>query len=479
MKNLRPLLPLATLFFAWGFLTSINDILIPYLKGIFELRHVEAMLVQFAFFGAYFIGSVVYFLLSLSYGDPIARIGYQKGIVGGLLLAGIGALLFYPAAHLHSYPFFLGALFIVGLGFTLLQISANPYVAILGDPQGASSRLNLCQGLNSIGTVLGPLIGGKLLLDLASTSEAADASSVQTPYLAFGGCLVLLALFFSFVRLPALHKADEIEKNVSALKFPQLSLGIIAIFFYVGAEVSIGSLLISFFKLPEIGGKVNGIEEVEGSTYVAMYWGGLMIGRLLGAVSLGNLAPSAKTLALIVIPSSGYVFLVTARCLTHDLPLGKTLGDMSMFIPFLVLNALAFRMGRNSAGFTTTLFAILAAVLLAVGVASEGSLAMWCIISVGLFNSVLWSNIFTLAIRGLGPYTSQGSSLLVMAIVGGALFPLLQGQVADMHGVQLSFLVPIVAYVYIAWYGSRQEPLMTMQVIETPETQEEIEEAFV
>jgi len=478
MKNLRPLLLLTTLFFAWGFLTSINDILIPYLKGIFDLSHLQAMLVQFAFFGAYFIGSVVYFLLSITRGDPIARIGYQKGIVGGLLLAGIGALLFYPAAHFHSYPFFLGALFIVGLGFTLLQISANPYVAILGDPQGASSRLNLCQGLNSIGTVLGPLIGGYLLLGLTKSSEEVDASSVQTPYLIFGACLVFLAMFFSFVKLPAMHQSDEMEKNVSALKFPQLSLGIIAIFFYVGAEVSIGSLLISFFKLPEIGGKVGGIEEAEGSTYVAMYWGGLMIGRLLGAVSLSKIAQSKKTISLFLIPALGYLFLVTARCLTYDLPLSKTLGDMSMFIPFLVLNALAFRMGRNSAGFTTTLFAILAAVLLAVGVASEGSLAMWCIIAVGLFNSVLWSNIFTLAIRGLGPYTSQGSSLLVMAIVGGALFPLLQAKAADHYGVHLSFLVPIIAYVYIAWYGSRQEPLMITQVIETEETKKKVEEVF-
>ena len=479
MKNLRPLLLLTTLFFAWGFLTSINDILIPYLRGIFELSYVQAMLVQFAFFGAYFIGSLLYFVLSITRGDPIARIGYQKGIVGGLILAGIGALLFYPAAHFLSYPFFLGALFTVGLGFTLLQISANPYVAILGDPQGASSRLNLCQGLNSIGTVLGPLIGGYLLLGITTHSEELGASSVQMPYLVFGGCLFLLALFFSFVDLPALHKTESMEKNVTALKFPQLSLGILAIFFYVGAEVSIGSLLINFFKLPEIGGKLGGIEEAEGSTYVAMYWGGLMIGRLLGSVSLSNLAQSKKTIALVVIPALGYLFLVTARCLIADLPLGKTLADMSTFLPFLVLNAIAFRMGRNSAGFTTTLFAILAAVLLAVGVASDGSLAMWCIIAVGLFNSVLWSNIFTLAIRGLGPYTSQGSSLLVMAIVGGALFPLLQGKAADLHGVHLSYLVPIIAYVYIAWYGSRQEPLMATQIIVTEENQEEIEEAFV
>ncbi len=474
MKNVRPLLLLTTLFFAWGFLTSINDILIPYLKGIFELSHVQAMLVQFAFFSAYFLGSLLYFVLSITKGDPIARIGYQKGIVGGLLLASCGAWLFYPAAHFQSYAFFLGALFTVGLGFTLLQISANPYVAVLGSAEGASSRLNLCQGLNSIGTVLGPLIGGYLLLGLTKTSSEATAGSVQTPYLIFGGCLFLLAVFFSFVKLPVMHQSEQMEKNVSALKFPQLSFGILAIFFYVGAEVSIGSLLISFFALPEIGG----LDEAQGSTYVAMYWGGLMIGRLLGAVSLSKLDQNKKTIALFVIPALGYLFLVASRCLTYDLPLIKTLRDMSTFIPFLVVNAVAFRMGRSAAGFTTTLFAILAAVLLAVGVASEGSVAMWCIIAVGLFNSVLWSNIFTLAIRGLGPYTSQGSSLLVMAIVGGAMFPLLQGKAADLYGVHLSFLVPILAYVYIAWYGSRQEPLMITQVIETEETKKKVEEAF-
>jgi len=474
MKSLRPLLLLTTLFFAWGFLTSINDILIPYLKGIFELTQLQAMLVQFAFFSAYFTGSLAYFLLSITKGDPIARIGYQKGIVGGLLLAGLVAALFYPAAHFHSYPFFLAALFTVGLGFTLLQISANPYVAIMGDPRSASIRLNLCQGLNSIGTVLGPLIGGYLLFGLDKASSETGASSVQIPYLVFGGCLFVLAAFFALVKLPALHPSEEMEKGVSALKFPQLSFGILAIFFYVGAEVSIGSNLISFFKLPEIGG----IKEAQGSTYVSMYWGGLMIGRLLGAVSLSQLSQKTKTLSLFAIPVLGYLFLVTSHCLTYDLPLGHTLRDMSGFIPFLVLNALAFRMGRNSAGFTTTLFAILAAVLLVVGVASEGSLAMWCIIAVGLFNSVLWSNIFTLAIRGLGPFTSQGSSLLVMAIVGGALFPLLQGHAADIYGIHSSFLVPIIAYVYIAWYGSRQEPLMITQIIETEEPNEEVEEAF-
>ncbi|MHC4854619.1 MAG: MFS transporter [Planctomycetota bacterium] len=267
----RPLALLAILFFMWGFLTSMNDILIPYLREAFGLNDFQSMLVQLCFFGGYFVGALIYFVISVTRGDPIARIGYQRGMVIGLLITGLGAFLFYPAADRVSYGFFLAAYFVLGFGLALVQISANPYVAVLGSEKTVSSRLNLSQGFNSLGTVLGPLIGGYLIFEVFARTREGDASAPQVPYLVFGGALILLAVLFSFVSLPKIGQSDRIERGMTALRYPQLAFGVIAIFLYVGAEVSIGSILIRFFKLPEIAG----LSELEGSAYVAVYWGGL------------------------------------------------------------------------------------------------------------------------------------------------------------------------------------------------------------
>jgi MFS transporter, FHS family, L-fucose permease len=438
---------LTSLFFMWGFLTVMNDILIPYLKKAFELSYFQAMFVQFAFFAAYFVGSLIYFLISITKGDPIAKIGYQNGIVLGLVISGSGALLFYPAAQLLSYPFFLGALFILALGFTMLQISANPFVAILGSERTASSRLNLSQGFNSLGTTIAPLIGGYLIFNYFA-SENSGADSVQIPYLIFASALFALAIVFFFVKLPKIQSAEGVEKSAVAFRFRHVSLGMVAIACYVGAEVSIGSLLISYLQLPAIAG----ISEEAGSIYVAIYWGGLMIGRFLGAISQSRLASSRKVglMVLSALGSFGLIFL--AICIKDDSFLFAQIWPFTILI---ALNFGAFFVGRFVPSRTLAVFSVCCVALLLTTVFSSGPVAMWAVLGIGLFNSIMWSNIFTLSIEGLGKYKSQASSLLVMMIIGGALFPPAQGLAADLWGIQLSFLLPVVAYLYLAFYGLR------------------------
>lgn len=455
---------LTLLFFIWGFLTVLNDILIPYLKKIFELNYFEVMFIQFAFFGAYFIGSLVYFIISTKYGDPISRIGYKKGILVGLLISAAAALMFYPAAALRIFPLFLIALFVLGLGFTLLQISANPYVAILGSQRTASSRLNLAQAFNSLGTTIAPIFGGwlifkffgtkgKELLDSAGKvifnddGDIMSAWGIQMPYLLFAGVLVILFFIVLGTKLPKFVDSEKIRKDAGALKHKNLVFGMIAIFFYVGAEVSIGSLMINFFKLPEIAG----IGENKAKLYLAFYWGGAMIGRFLGAISLSDSKIKYLPKPVIMLFVSLFTFLI----IWFFASLENTLS-VDMVLPFLIfiaINLIGFILGRSKAHTTLLVFALIIIVLLTIVISSNGSVAFWSLIGIGLFNSIMWSNIFTLAIKDLKEYTSQGSSLLVMAILGGALIPLAQGATADIIGLHMSFFVPIISYLYLAWYG--------------------------
>ena len=383
---------LTSLFFMWGFITCLNDILIPHLKGVFDLSYSQAMLVQFCFFGAYFI-------VSLPAGILVKKLGYQKGIVVGLIIAAIGCLCFYPAASLHSYPVFLMALFILASGITLLQVSANPFVSMLGDPKTASSRLTMTQAFNSLGTTVAPFFGAFLILNEAAEAltPQASAESVQMPYVLLAALLLFLAAIFAWLKLPDLSVSEEnsqtplITDNDSAWNYQHLVLGAVGIFVYVGAEVSIGSFLVSFLANPTIAG----LEEAEAAHYIAFYFGGAMVGRFIGAAVMQKIAA------------------------------GK---------------ALCFN-------------ATMAVLLILVAVFSSGTVAMVAILLVGLCNSIMFPTIFSLAIQALGKHTSQGSGILCLAIVGGAIVPLIQGVLADSIGVQLSYLLPIVCYVFIAYYG--------------------------
>ena len=455
---------MTTLFFMWGFMTVFNDILIPRFKSAFELNYFEAMLVQFAFFGAYFIGSLLYFIISARIGDPIAKIGYKNGVVIGLLISATGSALFWPAASATSYPMFLTALFIVGVGFAMLQIAANPYVTILGPEKTASSRLNLAQGFNSIGTTIGPLIGGYLIFHYFAKTGAHGAESVKVPYLAFCIIFLVLAGVFFFIHLPHVGEG-KIEPGAGALKYPHVVLGVVAIFMYVGGEVSVGSAIINFLGQPSVAG----LPELEASKYVSIYWGGLMIGRFMGAVELSEMKKANKQVFLIVIPLLAYLLLWVAKSAPLDALQGNSNSSVfalwqdkfaenwpvfRTYLPFVGLCWLLFQFGKSLAGRTLAIFSSTVVVLLITAIAIGGKVAMWCVVAVGLFTSIGWSNTFSLALEGTGVYKSQVSSLLVMAILGGAILPPIQGRIADVtHNLQFSFIVPLIAYAYVAFYG--------------------------
>ena len=463
MKSNKLAFALVTvLFFMWGFITCMNDILIPFVKAVFDLTRAESMFVQMAFFGAYFLGSIIYFGISATAGDPIQKIGYKKGIIIGLLISALGCLMLYPAAGARIYSLFLAALFVLGLGFTLLQIAANPYVAILGSQKTASSRLNLAQGFNSFGTTIAPILGGYLVFHFfalkgapllnqvgevitMSDGHAISAMGVQLPYLIFAAVFIGLSVVFAFTRLPMFKEEKSIEPGFGALRFRHLFFGMFAIFFYVGGEVSIGSVMINFLS------ELMGFSEMQAKSYLALYWGGLMIGRFLGAYTLGQKSLGIKEIAVMAIISlGGFAVISGAIFLENSMP-------MHLFLPYLIfvaVNILVFVLGKSNPSRTLALFSITILILLSITMLTNGPIAMWSILSIGLFNSIMWSNIFTLAIRDLGKYTSQGSSLLVMMILGGAVLPPVIGWVADlMNGYHYALFVPMIAYLYLTWYG--------------------------
>ncbi|MDX9696051.1 MAG: sugar MFS transporter [Bacteroidales bacterium] len=462
-KYTSALIVLTSLFFMWGFITCMNDILIPFFKKMFDLDRFQSMMVQFAFFTAYFVGSLIYFIISARKGDPISRIGYKNGIIWGLLISAFACLMFYPAAELQVFGLFLAALFILALGFTMLQIAANPYVALLGPPETASSRLNLSQAFNSLGTTIAPVIGGYLVFHyfakmgtplinkegsavLTDSGEPLSALGVQLPYLIFAGLFIALAVLFRFTKLPKFTSSSNIEKGAGALKHSHLVLGGIAIFMYVGAEVSIGSSFINY------AGELLGYPEMEAKNFLAFYWGGAMIGRFLGAISLSEIQKLKKYLLMAF--TSILTFFFIYGIIYFESGFTFEFSRITPFLIFLVLNYIGFMIGKSLPGRTLSIFAFIVIGLLVTTLVSNGLLAFWTIIGIGLFNSIMWSNIFTLAITDLGKDTAQGSSLLVMMILGGAIIPGLQGAVADsLNGYHLSFFIPIICYVYLMYYG--------------------------
>jgi FHS family L-fucose permease-like MFS transporter len=441
-----PLAFLTMLFFMWGFITCLNDILIPHFKAIFVLTYFESMLIQFAFFSAYFVGSLIYFIISSASGDPINKIGYKNGILLGLLISAIGTFMFYPAAIMQSFAFFLAALFVLALGFTLLQIAANPYVILLGRPETGSHRLSLAGAINSFGTTIAPIIGGAFILTTAGHEN--DIDSVKMPYLVLTGIFLLLIVVFKLVPLPDFTNHQNIEKGMGALKYPQLTWGILAIFFYVGGEVTVGSFITGFVGLPEI----KGILPSEATIFVALYWGSLMVGRFTSSVSVFNLSPLYKKIFTAVLPVATFFFIL----LIFKIKSGDSLFDfasMMYYLPFIAVSIIAFFAGQEKPARTLLIFSVICILLLILSICSTGELALWSVISLGLYNSIMWPSIFALAIAGLGKNTSQGSSLLVMAILGGALIPPVQGLIADLYGVHISFVIPIFCYVYLAFYA--------------------------
>ena len=447
-----PFAIMTVLFFMWGFMTVFNDILIPRFKEAFTLSYFQAMLVQFAFFGAYFVGSLLYFAISCKTGDPIAKIGYKNGVIIGLLISAFGSALFWPAATSVSYPLFLIALFIVGMGFAMLQIACNPYVTILGPERTASSRLNLAQAFNSLGTTTGPLIGGYLIFQYFAKSGVSGADSVKVPYLAFCIVFLILAAVFFLIRLPHVGEG-KVESGAGALKYPHVVLGVIAIFMYVGGEVSIGSSIINFLGEP----KVAAMSAIDASKYVSLFWGGMLIGRFMGAVELSEMKRLNKQLWLVAVPILGFLLFWVLRSWNSDQKQFDFAGGWTVvenYLPMLALCWLLFQFGGGNAGRTLAIFCATIAALLIAAIAVGGHVAMWCVVGVGLFTSIGWPNIFSLALEGTGIFKSQVSSLLVMAVVGGACLPPMMGKIADLTGsLQSAFIVPLIAYAYVGFYG--------------------------
>jgi FHS family L-fucose permease-like MFS transporter len=398
----RPLTIVTTLFFMWGFLTCLNDILVPHLKAIFDLSYTRVMLIQFAFFSAYF-------LFSVPWSKIVNGIGYQRTMVIGLLTMACGSFLFLPAASAASFPMFLTALIVLAAGITGLQVSANPYVDLLGRPETASSRLDLTQAFNSLGTTIAPKLGGLLILSAAPLAmeqlrqltpqalqayRVQQAASVKMPYTVIAITLLLLAILIATSKLPKIETANQGPvENVSdsIWKHPNLIFGAIGIFTYVGAEVSIGSFLVNYLGLAEIAG----LSAVGAAGFVSFYWGGAMVGRFLGAGLLR----------------------------------------------------------RFKAGYLLALCAICAATLVTSSMLAGGHVAMWAILAVGLFNSIMFPTIFSLGVAELGPLTGSASGVLNMAIVGGAILPVLQGVIADRFGIHHGFWLPVICYLYILFFA--------------------------
>ena len=393
-QNHNPaLVVLTTLFFMMGFITCMNDILIPHLKDIFTLTNVQAMLVQFCFFTAYAI-------MSIPMGHLVGKIGYKNGVIGGFLLTAVGCLLFYPAADSQSYPTFLGALFILASGVTLLQVAGNPYVTLLAKPGKESATLTLVQAFNSLGTTIAPIIGAHFILADAAqkASKAEQIASVQIPYLGLAGLLILLAVFVKMIRLPDARKiaVEESEHNhdgkTSVWQYKHLILGVVGIFCYVGAEVSIGSFMVNIL------GFLKGLSHAEGAKLLSYYWGGAMVGRFLGSAVMARVAPN-RYLAF----------------------------NASVATALLVI---AIMVGKGNA-----------------------DIAMWALIAIGFFNSIMFPTIFSLATKNLGKFTNSASGILCTAIVGGALIPVLQGKIADDFGMMISYVAPAVCYLYIVSFA--------------------------
>lgn len=382
---------LTTLFFMMGFITCMNDILIPHLKSIFNLSYTQAMLIQFCFFTAYAV-------MSIPMGKLVEKVGYKAGVIGGFLIAAVGCLLFYPAAGSHSYPIFLGALFVLASGIVLLQVAGNPYVTLMAKPGKESSTLTLIQAFNSLATMIAPPLGAMLIFVDATASEAERISSVQIPYLGLAGFLILLAVVVKLLHLPDARKiAEEVTEHnhdgkTGVWQYKHMVLGAAAIFCYVGAEVAIGSLMINVLEV------VAGLNHSTGAFYLSFYWGGAMVGRFIGSAMMNKIAPNK----------------------------------------YLTFNAVA----------------AIALIIVAIA-AGGGAVTQWALLAIGFFNSIMFPTIFSLATKGLGKFTGAASGIICTAIVGGAIVPVIQGFFADNIGLLVSFIVPALCYLYIVFFATK------------------------
>ncbi len=468
-----------TVFFFWGFVAASNDILIPVFKKAFDLTQFQSQLVSVAFYVAYTVGSIIYFIISKAIkSDLLNKIGYKNGIALGLIISAIGTLLFYPAANSASFTLMLTGLFVVGLGFSLQQIAANPLAIAMGDVKTGSQRLIMAGGVNNFGTTIGPLLVSFAIFgSVSANSSVASIESVKIPYLILGAAFVIVAIFFKFSSVPnkidaddtatadeleieAIGKKENIVSNKmlqrsSAFQYPQLVLGMVGIFVYVGVEVSTAS------NLPAYMEQHLGVPTEKVAPYISLYWASLMIGRWTGAVGAFDVSMGTKKMLNFLMPYIAFaIFLLVNTIAQHDV---KQFFVYAFVIAIMIAGDI---FSKGNPARMLLIFSALGITALCVGMLTTGMTSAYAFISVGLFCSTLWPCIFTLAVAGLGKNTGQGSSLLIMMIMGGGLISALQGILADKIGIQYSYVTGILCFAYLAFYAIRAKAVLKNQGID-------------
>lgn len=457
---------LVSVFFFWGFVAASNDILIPVFKEKLNLTPSQSQYVSFAFYVAYTVGSAIYLIISGIIGqDILNKIGYKNGISLGLLISAAGAALFYPAANTSSFPLMLSGLFIVGLGFSLQQTAANPLAIAMGDPKTGAQRLSMAGGINNFGTTIGPVLVSLAIFGSVTAKQEASIEAVKVPYLILGAAFILVAIIFKFSSVPnKIATATEetiivqpVHDRGSVFKYPQLVLGMLAIFTYVGVEVSTASNLPLFLE------KNMGMPTSSVAPYVSLYWASLMIGRWTASVGAFNISASAKRILSFVMPYLAFLtFILVNKAANHDVT------PFYMYAFVIIAMIIGDILSKGSPARQLLIFSGMAIVALLIGIFATGMTSAFAFISVGLFCSTLWPCIFTLAIAGLGKYTNQGSNFLIMMIMGGGVISVVQGLLADDNvlGVQLSYVVGVACFIYLAFYAIRAKQILKSQGID-------------
>lgn len=450
----RSLATIVLVFFFWGFVAASNTVLIGLFKDGFELTQFQSQLVDWAFYAAYFSGSLIYFLLSVFWRDPLNALGYKKGLILGLIISAIGSLGFIPAADAQSYPLMLTSLFVVGLGFSLQQIVANPYVIALGDPKTGAHRVSLAGGVNSFGTAIGPLLVSYAIFGNITGENKFDLGieGVKAPYLYLAAAFILVAIILAMSKLPKVTAAEKIEKGIGALKFPQLRWGMLAIFIYVGVEVAIQSNLPELMKQPQM----LGLTSDHTVHFISLYWGSLMIGRWTGAIAAFSLKKQTRKLLITLIPLVAFIVLLGVNWIKFG-AIGELdkMQELYNYTPFVAIMIIATYIGQEKPARTLIVYGIIALLMMLAGIFTEGIVSVYFFISGGLFCSIMWPCIFSLSLAGLGKYTNQGSAFLIMMILGGAIIPPLQGGLADLTNIHASYWLTVVCFGLIVLYGVR------------------------
>ncbi|SOE22367.1 MFS transporter, FHS family, L-fucose permease [Spirosomataceae bacterium TFI 002] len=455
--NKPALYTLTTVWFFWSFVAASNGILIPLFKEKFGLEQWQAQLVDFAFYAAYFVGSILYLVFSrISGGDILNKIGYKNGIIYGLIISAVGSLLFYPAAEAKSYTLLLSALFIVGLGFSLQQTATQPFMIAVGPPETGAQRINLGGAVNNFGGTIGPIIVSFAIFGSIAPEAAAAATveSVKMPYLYLAALFIAVALFFWFSKLPRVTNTEKIEPGMGALKYPQLIWGMAGIFVYVGVEVSISS------NLGEYLVQTQGLTSSQVGKYVALFWGSMMIGRW--TASIGNFNPSEKLrkVLFVVVPLVAFAIVLASISFTNDV------SEFYVYAFYVLVMIIAYFASKEKPVRLLLIFTALGAIMTIIGVLTTGKVALFSLISGGLFCSILWPSIFSLGTAGLGKYTNQGSAFMIMMILGGAIIPVIQGLVADFVGIQPSYLVAAACFIFLFIFGISVQKVLKNQGID-------------